>query len=55
MVVVGLDAERARAELARLAPPDVAAAIAIDRAATLDLPTAGAAAAIADALEAPGR
>jgi UDP-N-acetylglucosamine 2-epimerase len=55
MVVVGLDAERARAELARLAPPDVAAAIAIDRAATLDLSTAGAANAIADALEAPGR
>jgi UDP-N-acetylglucosamine 2-epimerase len=51
MVVVGLDAERARAELARLAPPDLSESIAVDRAATLDLPTAGAAAAIVTALE----
>jgi UDP-N-acetylglucosamine 2-epimerase len=55
MVVVGLDAERARAELARLAPPDLAGAIARDRAATLDLAPAGAAAAIVAALEATTR
>ena len=46
MVVVGLDAERAQAELARLAPPDDAERIAVDRAAWLDLEPAGAADAI---------
>jgi UDP-N-acetylglucosamine 2-epimerase len=51
MVVVGLDAERARSELARLAPPDMADRIATDRAATLELPAAGAAEAIVRALE----
>ena len=51
MVVVGLDAERARAELARLAPPDEAERIAVDRAAWLELEPAGAADAIVDALE----
>jgi hypothetical protein len=52
MVVVGLDAERAQAELARLAPPDDAERIAVDRAAWLDLEPAGAAEAIAVALDA---
>ena len=52
MVVVGLDAERAQAELARLAPPDDAERIAVDRAAWLDLEPAGAADAIAAALDA---
>jgi len=52
MVVVGLDAERARAELARLAPPDLAQAIARDRASTLDLPPAGAVGRIVAALDA---
>jgi UDP-GlcNAc3NAcA epimerase len=51
MVVVGLDAERAQAELARLAPPDEAERIATDRAAWLELDPAGAAEAIATALE----
>jgi UDP-GlcNAc3NAcA epimerase len=51
MVVVGLDAERAQAELARLAPPDEAERIAVDRAAWLDLEPGGAAEAIVDALE----
>jgi UDP-GlcNAc3NAcA epimerase len=55
MVVVGLDVERARAELARLAPPDLAERIAIDRAVSLDLEPAGAAEAIADALEVGSR
>jgi UDP-N-acetylglucosamine 2-epimerase len=50
MVVVGLDAERARSELARLAPPDLAPRIAEDRAAWLELEPSGAAEAIADAL-----
>jgi UDP-N-acetylglucosamine 2-epimerase len=55
MVVVGLDAERARAELARLAPPDLAPAIAEDRGATLDLEPAGAVDRIVAALDAwPG-
>ncbi|HET9345229.1 MAG TPA: UDP-N-acetylglucosamine 2-epimerase (non-hydrolyzing) [Candidatus Limnocylindrales bacterium] len=52
MVTVGLDAERARAELARLAPPDLAPRIAADRAAWLELAPSGAADAIATALEA---
>jgi len=52
MVVVGLDAERAQAELARLAPPDDAERIAVDRASWLDLEPAGAADAIAAALDA---
>jgi UDP-N-acetylglucosamine 2-epimerase len=55
MVVVGLDAERARAEIARLAPPDVAESIARDRAATLDLEPAGAVGRIVAALEAGPR
>ena len=50
-MVVGLDVERARAELARLAPPDLAERIAIDRAVSLELEPAGAAERIADALE----
>ncbi len=53
MVVVGLDAERARAELARLAPPDLAESIARDRAATLELAPDGAVEAIAAALAVP--
>ena len=51
MVVVGLDRTRAAAELARLAPPAEAAALARRRAATLDLVPAGAADAISAALE----
>jgi UDP-GlcNAc3NAcA epimerase len=51
MVVVGLDAERAQAELARLAPVDETERIAADRAAWLDLQPSGAAEAIVDALE----
>ncbi len=51
MVVVGLDRERAVAELGRLAPVDRAADMASERAATLDLRPAGAAEAIASALE----
>ncbi len=53
MVVVGLDAGRSVEELARLAPPSEAPALAAARAAALDIPPAGAAAAIARALEAP--
>ncbi len=52
MVVVGLDADRAIGELARLAPASSSAAEALDRAATLDLAPAGAADAIIGALEA---
>lgn len=51
MVVVGLDADRAEAALARLAPPDRAPALARDRAAAFDLRAAGAAEAIVGALE----
>jgi UDP-GlcNAc3NAcA epimerase len=51
MVTIGLDAERAQAELARLAPPDLAARIAADRAAWLELAPSGAAEAIAAALD----
>ena len=51
MVTVGLDAERARAELARLAPPDLTPRIAADRAAWLELAPSGASEAIAAALE----
>jgi UDP-N-acetylglucosamine 2-epimerase len=51
MVVVGLDAARARAELARLAPEAEAPGLARARAATVDVRPAGAAAAIAEALE----
>ncbi|MFH1474509.1 MAG: UDP-N-acetylglucosamine 2-epimerase (non-hydrolyzing), partial [Chloroflexota bacterium] len=50
MVVVGLDADRAAAELARLAPPDRAPDLARERARTLDLAPAGAAEAISAAL-----
>jgi len=49
MVVVGLDAERAVAELARLAPPDRAPADAAGRAAAVHVDPAGAAEAIAAA------
>ena len=55
MVVIGLDRERAAAELVRLAPLDRSPAIAARRAADLDLPPAGAAEAIARALEAERR
>ena len=50
MVVVGLDAPRALAELARLAPPGQAPWLASERARTLVLPPAGAAEAIVAAL-----
>ncbi len=50
MVVVGLDTQRALAELARLADPREAPALAVARARTLDLPPAGAAQAISAAL-----
>ena len=50
MVVVGLDAGKARAELGRLAPPGAAADLARRRAHTLDLQPAGAADAITAAL-----
>src|SRR5207245_1906533 len=50
MVVVGLDAALAVAELDRLAPLAESAALAARRAALLDLKPAGAAAAIADCL-----
>lgn len=50
MVVTGLDRVRVEAELARLAPVESAAALAAERAASLDLAPAGAAEAIADAL-----
>jgi UDP-GlcNAc3NAcA epimerase len=53
MVVVGLDRERAAAELARLAPAGVAQEPARARARGLDLAPAGAAAAIAAALGRP--
>lgn len=51
MVVIGLDADRAADALAALAPPDTAADLARTRAATFDLPPAGAASAIVTALE----
>jgi UDP-GlcNAc3NAcA epimerase len=51
MVVVGRDADRARAELDRLAPLDASPAIAAARALTLDLPAAGAAEKIVAALQ----
>jgi len=51
MVVVGLDRLHAAAELARLAPPAEAPAMAAGRAASLDLQPAGAADAISAALE----
>jgi UDP-N-acetylglucosamine 2-epimerase len=51
MVVVGLDRERAVAELARLAPVDASADLARARAVAFDLRSAGAAEAIATALE----
>jgi UDP-N-acetylglucosamine 2-epimerase len=51
MVVIGLDTDRAVEELAALAPPDQAADLARARAATFDLPPAGAANAIVTALE----
>ena len=50
MVVVGLDADRAVSELAGLAPVDRAASDAAERAATRQVPPAGAAAAIVAAL-----
>ena len=53
MVVVGLDAERATAEVRRLAPADRAPDDAARRAAALELAPAGAAEAIATALAAP--
>ena len=52
MVVVGLDAKRARDELDRLAPMDRAEKLALDRLARPSLQSAGAAEAIATALEA---
>jgi UDP-GlcNAc3NAcA epimerase len=52
MAVIGLDAERAVAELERLAPAGGTEAPARDRAATLDLRPAGAAEAIVAALDA---
>jgi UDP-N-acetylglucosamine 2-epimerase len=54
MVIVGLDGERAMAELERLAPPAAAPSIAAERARTLDLRPAGAAEAITAALLAGG-
>jgi UDP-N-acetylglucosamine 2-epimerase len=51
MVVIGLDAERAVETLDRLAPSDRAGDLARTRAATFDLPPAGAAEAIVTALE----
>lgn len=51
MVLVGLDGERAREALARLAPPASAPEQALERAASLRLEPAGAAEAIAGALE----
>jgi UDP-GlcNAc3NAcA epimerase len=53
MVVVGLDAGRATAELEALAPRDGAPSLAVERASRLELPTAGAAQAIAAALGPP--
>lgn len=52
MVVVGLDRQRAAAELARLAPPANAPRLAAERAAGFDLAPAGTGDAIAEALEA---
>jgi UDP-GlcNAc3NAcA epimerase len=52
MVVVGLDGPKTIAETARLAPRDVAPALATERARTLELPPAGAAEAIVAALDA---
>ena len=51
MVVVGLDAARAVAELERLAPPDRSASLAVERVAFLRVEPATAAAAIVAALE----
>lgn len=51
MVVVGLDADRAEAELARLAPLDSAPGLARERSRLLAVPSAGAAEAIVHALE----
>jgi hypothetical protein len=51
MVVVGLDRDRARAALERIAPADGGAA-AVARAASLRLESSGAAAAVLAALEA---
>jgi len=53
MVVVGLDAGRAEADLARLAPADRSAELARQRAATVSIEPAGAAAAILAALDRP--
>jgi UDP-GlcNAc3NAcA epimerase len=53
MVVVGLDPARAAAELARLARPDEAPALAVARARDVDIPASGAAGAIAAALDGP--
>ncbi|MFI5262065.1 MAG: non-hydrolyzing UDP-N-acetylglucosamine 2-epimerase [Candidatus Limnocylindrales bacterium] len=57
MVLIGRDLEAGRAALERLAPADDAPALAAARAAAVDLPSAGAAAAIVAALTgtAPGR
>ena len=54
MVVVGLDADRAAAELDRLAPLDTAATMATTRAANLRLEPEGAADAIVAALSGHG-
>jgi UDP-N-acetylglucosamine 2-epimerase len=54
MVIVGLDRAKVAVELARLAPPGGAERLARDRAVTLDLRPAGAAAAISAALESAG-
>jgi UDP-N-acetylglucosamine 2-epimerase len=51
MVVVGLDADRVATELARLAPVDRSAALAVERAAGAMVAPAGAPAAILDALD----
>jgi hypothetical protein len=51
MVVVGLDRDRAAAELERLAPPEVGSELARARVASLAIQPAGAAAAIVAALE----
>ncbi len=53
MVVTGLDAARAAAELARLAPRDRAPSLAAERARTLHLAPSGAAESIAEALGGP--
>lgn len=55
VVVVGLDADRAEAALASLAPRESASALAGRRVSELDLPTVGAAEAILAALEPTGR